>query len=276
MRGRTVILVSHHVQLCAPGAKYIVALDNGRSQFAGGSEAFFASPVVKTLLQSTESDSVTDGEEKDTVAKAEESVLTTIEKAAESSSSASSTIAPVVAKERKAPRKLVEEEKRAVGRISRDIWATYIQACGNGWYWALFILILIAAALSPVLENSWLRYIFCITSFSTQMLNLDFRYWSAEAMKAMEADRESPVFFITVYTILTGIGLVITTVRWFVLYRGSIHASRVLYQRLLETVLFAHIRFHDTVSRGRLLNRFGKDFEGKSICYTSVSCFNVA
>ena len=30
MRGRTVILVSHHVQLCAPGASYIVALDNGR------------------------------------------------------------------------------------------------------------------------------------------------------------------------------------------------------------------------------------------------------
>jgi ABC-type multidrug transport system fused ATPase/permease subunit len=30
---------------------------------------------------------------------------------------------------------------------------------------------------------------------------------------------------------------------------------------LLETVLFAKIRFHDTVSRGRLLNRFGKDFE---------------
>ena len=33
-------------------------------------------------------------------------------------------------------------------------------------------------------------------------------------------------------------------------------------QGLLETVLFADIRFHDTVSRGRLLNRFGKDFEG--------------
>ena len=27
-------------------------------------------------------------------------------------------------------------------------------------------------------------------------------------------------------------------------------------------MLFANIRFHDTVSRGRLLNRFGKDFEG--------------
>ena len=33
---------------------------------------------------------------------------------------------------------------------------------------------------------------------------------------------------------------------------------------LLEGVLFANIRFHDTVSRGRLLNRFGKDFEGEA------------
>ena len=31
---------------------------------------------------------------------------------------------------------------------------------------------------------------------------------------------------------------------------------------LLESILFAPIRFHDTISKGRLLNRFGKDFEG--------------
>ena len=31
---------------------------------------------------------------------------------------------------------------------------------------------------------------------------------------------------------------------------------------LLESVLFSTLRFHDTISRGRLLNRFGKDFEG--------------
>ena len=36
---------------------------------------------------------------------------------------------------------------------------------------------------------------------------------------------------------------------------------------LLEGVLFANIRFHDTVSRGRLLNRFGKDFEGELWMY---------
>jgi len=70
------------------------------------------------------------------------------------------------------------------------------------------------------------------------------------------------MYYIGVYAAITGIGLVLTTVRWYILYTGSIHASTVLYKRLLETVLFANIRFHDTISRGRLLNRFGKDFEG--------------
>ena len=53
MRGRTIILVSHHVQLCAPGAKYVVALDNGRVQFQGDREAFMSSGVLKSLSQST-------------------------------------------------------------------------------------------------------------------------------------------------------------------------------------------------------------------------------
>ena len=35
MRGRTVILVSHHVQLTAPGAAYVVSLENGLLQYAG-------------------------------------------------------------------------------------------------------------------------------------------------------------------------------------------------------------------------------------------------
>ena len=44
--------------------------------------------------------------------------------------------------------------------------------------------------------------------------------------------------------------------------RALCATSRSSIAGLLETVLFANIRFHDTVSRGRLLNRFGKDFEG--------------
>ncbi|KAG6895370.1 hypothetical protein C0992_001606 [Termitomyces sp. T32_za158] len=235
MQGRTIVLVSHHVQLCAPGAGYIVVLDNGRVSFEGDREAFQSSGAIRTLVQTT------DGGASDIK---EEEVLETDLTKTEANSDSSSTIAPVseTKAEKKKPRKLVEEEKRAVGRIGRDVWGTYIRACGNVWYWTIFALILIIGSISPVFENGWLRY------------------WSS-----VGDNDDSPIFYISVYAAITAAGLIIGTVRYFVLYNGSIRASTVLYKRLLETVLFANIRFHDTVSRGRLLNRFGKDFEGVAI-----------
>lgn len=138
-----------------------------------------------------------------------------------------------------------------MGRIKQDILLTFIWACGKHWYWALFGVTFIIASLTPVLENTWLRY------------------WSASALRG---DGNDPSFYTAVYAVIAGVGLVLTTLRWFVLYNGSIRASTVLYERLLEAVLFADIRFHDTVSRGHLLNRFGKDFEGTSESVWLLSC----
>ena len=75
-------------------------------------------------------------------------------------------------------------------------------------------------------------------------------------------EHDNPTFYISVYAVLTGLGLLIATLRWFIQYNGSIRAARLLHERLLESVLFADIRFHDTVARGRSLNRFGKDMDG--------------
>ncbi|KAG7448558.1 multidrug resistance-associated ABC transporter [Guyanagaster necrorhizus] len=242
MQGLTVILVSHHVQLCAEGAGYIIALDNGRVQFEGTREDFQKSGVIRTLVQSAFID------DKDDVADDKEEEVIEAGFGSNDESESSSTVAPASevtdtkAAGKKPPRKLVEEEKRAIGRIGKDIWLTYINACGSSIYWSVFLVVFILAALSPVAENGWLKY------------------WSHTVLEADGS--KGPVYYIAMYAIITAIGLIITTLRWLVLYRGSIHASVVLYQRLLETVLFANIRFHDTVSRGRLLNRFGKDFEG--------------
>ena len=161
MQGRTVILVSHHVQLCAPGASYITALDNGRVLFEGSKEGFYSSGIMKTLVQSTQfSGEIDDKERKITSEKGKETVLG---KELDPRSETSSTVVPStpasIKANKKSARILVEEEKRAVGRIGRDIWVTYIQACGNVWYWLLFIAFLIIASVSPVLENGWLRYV---------------------------------------------------------------------------------------------------------------------
>ena len=160
MQGRTVILVSHHVQLCAPGASYITALDNGRVLFEGSKEGFYSSSIMKTLVQTTDiSGEMDDKERKVTSEKEKETVLAEeLYPPTETSSTVASSIPASIKANKKPPRKLVEEEKRAVGHIGRDIWETYIRACGNVWYWLLFIAFLIIASASPVLENGWLRY----------------------------------------------------------------------------------------------------------------------
>ncbi|KAH9916981.1 multidrug resistance-associated ABC transporter [Epithele typhae] len=256
MKGRTLILVSHHVQLCAAGAKYIVSLDNGRVQYSGDYDGFQQSGVLKTLVQTGAADP-TDEKDEATIVNVEE----IIDEASPggSASETSSTIAPTTAtgeteakteKKKKAPRRLIEEEKRAMGRIGRDVWKTYIAGCGSYGFWALFGLSLVLGTLSPVFENGWLRT------------------WSGAYMSDQEP--RSPIFYITVYAIIALIGLVLTTLRWFFLLNvilcscGTGLGSHFLTD-LLEGVLFANIRFHDTISRGVDSNL--PDHFGRSLMY---------
>ncbi|KAE9407953.1 ATP-binding cassette transporter [Gymnopus androsaceus JB14] len=242
MKGRTIILVSHHVQLCAPGASYIVALDNGRVSFQGAQEAFRSSGVIRTLVQSTIDET---GDEKEEQAIEELPVPSSQSSDSDPNSETVTIAAPASAPakaDRKPARKVVEEETRAVGRVSREVWLTYVRACGSYWYWILFGVVLVLAALSPVAENGWLKV------------------WSGSVLE--QDHQKSPTYYIGIYALITAAGVVVSTTRWLVLYSGSIHASTILYQRILESVLFADMRFHDTINRGRLLNRFGKDFEG--------------
>ncbi|KAF7343123.1 ATP-dependent bile acid permease [Mycena venus] len=252
MQGRTVILVSHHVQLCAPGAAYIVALNNGRVQFQGSRQEFQSSGVMGGLMQST-SAVMQDVQEETATNAVDIDVQATRINDAEATILALS--APAGKTEKKHSRKFLEEEQRAVGRVAWSVWKTYILACGSGWYWALFALIFIAAALAPVLENGWLGY------------------WSRGD------DSRRQLFYLSIYAALSIAGLIlndcsllcslyaflsvaIISTHKYITDHGGIHASTILYKRLLQAVLFAPIRFHDTISRGRLLNRFGKDFEG--------------
>ena len=108
------------------------------------------SSVMKSLIQSQKED-IEVGENEIT-----EELLEDI---AEKGASSQPTIAATRAKEKKvkAPRKLVEDEARAVGRIGRNVWKTYLHALGGKGYWIVFGLTLIIASLPPVVENGWIR-----------------------------------------------------------------------------------------------------------------------
>ncbi|OAX35090.1 P-loop containing nucleoside triphosphate hydrolase protein [Rhizopogon vinicolor AM-OR11-026] len=229
MTGRTVILVSHHIQLCLTGASYIVALDNDHLSFAGDRDAFQASAVKGTLVHTTGGDS-TEGTASTSISKllaADGSPVATLvqddmdpDPIFETSSTAINE--PQAKADRKAPRKLVEDEKRAVGRVSRDVWELYVKACGAYGYWTLLLSI-----------TCW------VPSVLLQRTG-GLRRGLDRAQKRLKP--KDPCIALP-----------------FMLW--SLSQAYFIIFELLETVLFANIRFHDTVSRGRLLNRFGKDFE---------------
>ncbi|KAJ6482536.1 multidrug resistance-associated ABC transporter [Mycena sanguinolenta] len=223
MRGRTVILVSHHIQLCVEGAAYVVALDQGTAEFQGGAADFTRSDIFRRLLQT----------------EAASSLDTPITLPSPSASLSTASTPEKSEKLRGKAPKFVADEVSSVGRISWPVWTTYLGALGSWRYWFWFTVILVISCLSPVFESGYLRI------------------WA----DAGDAPPHGPIYYLLIYAGILCLDLMFRMAHFVILYSGSIRASRALYRKLLETVLFTQIRFHDTVARGNLLNRFGKDFQ---------------
>lgn len=153
MHGRTAILVSHHVQLCAPGARYIVSLEDGRVEYSGSYEGFVESEAFRASTQSHNHDQE-DAEE----ILATDNIEEIAAKEAILPEQSTSTPSLLNVQPANAPKKLVEDEKRAVGHIDRKVWAAYTSACGDYRYWLTLVVVLELAAIVPVCENDWLRY----------------------------------------------------------------------------------------------------------------------
>lgn len=255
---RTVILVSHQVQLVAPGAARIVMVDEGTKRFDGDPMAFMKSDLYHGLLeeQEEEADEKTHGAKRDS---------SEVPSEPPSGSATPSTASPklngknelkpetleaavadangdTATLPKKTPRKLVEEEKRAKGGVLLSIYKTYLEAAGGMPYFVVLVVSFCVAESFMVVVSRWLQY------------------WSSDATRA-EGPLHSNEWWISRWAILWVIQLTLLSFKTGFLYYGSLSASRKLFSVMLTSVLRAPLRFHDTVSRGRLLNRFGQDFE---------------
>ncbi|KAL7336764.1 P-loop containing nucleoside triphosphate hydrolase protein [Rhodotorula toruloides] len=297
LKGRTVILVSHHVQLTAPGAGFVVSLENGRVAFSGSSSEFFESDGYKAIA-GDDKDAADEEPKADGVLSTspkKPSVLSTsprkpatflppnagkpknktfaqIVAEGNDSTPASSTdvtsasesgeedesdsepqdptidgddqkkdkVSPTSKGEHK-PRKLVEEETRAVGKVSADVWKLYLGSMGGLFFWMWFVVAFAGAKLADVAQTWWLGK------------------WSGDAGPD---SAHSTNYYLILYAILSVLAAFVDTAQWFVLYAGTLRSSAVLHERLLHAVLRAPLRWFDSQALGRIQNRFSKDLEG--------------
>ncbi|BGP39463.1 hypothetical protein JCM10449v2_003413 [Rhodotorula kratochvilovae] len=315
LKGRTVILVSHHVQLTAPGAAYVVQLANGRVAFQGSGAAFLESdgykaanggdggtgaddeptsprhedapPVVPgkpasrsfaqvaaaapapapeikaakpkpksfaqvvaagkragTPASSTDVTSASEGGSDSDSDSDESESDPQIDKpgGAAEETAAKGAEGPTKGEERK-PRKLVEDEARAVGKVSGEVWRLYLGLMGGVGFWLAFVATFGGAKLSDVAQTWWLGK------------------WSG-SYEDPAGPAHSVNYYLGVYAFLSILAVLISTLQWLVLYTGTLRASRRLHKMLLHSVLRAPLRWFDSQALGRIQNRFSKDLEG--------------
>lgn len=115
MANRTVVLVTHHVELVLPGAYYLVRMLDGRIDLQG---------TVKELRARGQlSDIEAEGVVEERKAVEEQQV-----KATERGDAAEEGEAENDSETKKKPRKLVKDEEREAGSVKWSIYKTYLKA----------------------------------------------------------------------------------------------------------------------------------------------------
>ena len=266
--GRTRILVTHHVQLVLPRAKYAVRLGaRGTLEHAG---------LTEELRQTGSFEDIMDSEASTiTVTDTETATASAIPLQEELPSAA---VPVVVADETPAPakptpKKLVEEEYREVGGVKKSVYTNYLKATGGIPFWSfVFVIYIVAESLS--LGRSWWIKIWTASyehskgemahvahSYTMQMQMMSPIFNSSKPTLDAQSGSSTLGYYLGVYVAISATSVVVAGARFYFIYRGSLRASRTVFQKMTYSVLHTPLRWLDTVPTGRILNRFTADFQ---------------
>ncbi|KAI9025859.1 hypothetical protein CLU79DRAFT_813063 [Phycomyces nitens] len=255
LKGRTVILVTHHVRLCLSGAKYIMRFERGEVTGHGFVDSLRQDGSLSRLLGE---ESVEDTYVEDAIEFDDEEFNITDDKADVNN--------------------MIKEEKTEKGQVKLKVYMAYFKACGGWLFWTVLLLSFFISRGFVFGENWWLRIwvansngpvdnngvmmgtiapiVYNVASHINDVTKSQnvFRAWVYEDDKPRDVD-----YYILVYLAISLGSIVFDIFRNFVLYWGSIRGAKILFSRMVNRIIHAPMRFFDTTPVGRILNRFGKD-----------------
>ncbi|KAF8836435.1 P-loop containing nucleoside triphosphate hydrolase protein [Paxillus ammoniavirescens] len=281
LANRTVILVTHHVELVLPGAHYLVRMLDGRIDTQGTVKDLRAQGTLDYITQDAEADV----KQEEPVAASEAPVEAVLEPEVEKS--ANKTADPT-----KKPRKMIKDEHRESGGVKWSVYNSYLEA-SSYWTWFILGLLIVCSQGLGVTEKLWVRewgkaysesdstapipYSFAssvltenealmsgfLPSHDTQHYSNPYYYVQSQASGWFNLPdaNEHPLFYVSIYGAIGLATALVSILSTTVQYTGALKASRSIFRRLLEGVVRATMRWHDVTPQGRMLNRFGKDIE---------------
>ncbi|WVF67988.1 hypothetical protein IAT40_002750 [Kwoniella sp. CBS 6097] len=279
LKGRTVILVSHHVELLLPSSDYLTRILDGRIDAQGTPDELRKAGELDGLVALEEAE----------VHKTEP--VTAVEEVQDEAEA----VDEKKPKKKGPGKKLVQDEERAIGNVKWETYKLYIVAATYvTWAWTLIVLLLNQAL--TVGERWWLKiwgeayttqftsHATLFTMFKPAVMDHTQHYHSdlhqhvlhhtrtAMGMTANSSVIEvskthfppaqtNPGFYLAVYTSIVLGAALLGTVSSGVGAWSSYRAAVTLHDRLLDRVMRSTVRFFNVTPVGRIINRFSRDVE---------------
>ncbi|KAL8635142.1 MAG: hypothetical protein Q9228_007341 [Teloschistes exilis] len=254
-RGRTIILATHHSGLCEPSAAYIVRLRNGRVEYAGVNECL-------------------DTQSKSTAGKDKTSIGTTpsgrsqYEKISDKREAkdqgghdqSNAQSQQHDGKNGKSSTKFIEDEERAKGSLQWDLYKRYLYSSGGLTICLLAIFGFLGAMSLELFRTWWISQWTQSADSISRVLYEQTTENPASTEMIFHSTSRASGFHQQIYILLSFLTISVGMVKYIWVFIACIKASEVMFDRVIDRVLIARVRWLDTVPVGRILNRFTADF----------------
>lgn len=221
LKDRTVVLVSHNVNLVLPSAQFIIQLANGRIQKSGPKEVLLGDSMELDAKRPFDYSSLTGAD-----------------------SEVSSLVASEQRESPKELREIYEEEKREVGQVGSQHYLFLLRAAGGSLYWIAFAILYCGTQLFSFMESLWLKY--WTSDHRPEALTY---YISGYAVIVTSGIILGALRWVWLY----GIRFCGTSVGFCDRAAPRIHAM------MLGSLVRSPMAFFARVPTGRILNRFSED-----------------
>ncbi|KAG0212045.1 hypothetical protein BGX28_006943 [Mortierella sp. GBA30] len=266
LKGRTIIMATHQLQLTLQSADFILVLNNGEVLGCGTPEQaihnqWIDSVTFLTAVPNDESEGCTlDGQDKSRKVN--------------------------TANNQKTGVKLTEDEKKVKGAVAWSIYKTYLTAAGNWRFWIFLAVFILLNNFLSAADDGWLAMwsnkaaettgafiMAALKSVTPEQMPRSLYTTLAPADDGNEygpltmhffgkgtPDSVNIEFYLGGYILLSFFSAVFASfVQSYSVVVGSLTASRTLHARLLQHIMRAKVRFFDTTPVGRIINRFSSD-----------------
>jgi ABC-type multidrug transport system fused ATPase/permease subunit len=234
MQGRTCILATHNVGLAAPGADYIVRIDNGTVVAAGSPQDLAVQGQLPELANGP-GNHVTQEEEVSGDGEADQKSADEKEgEEGEKSDSDSHATEPA-------------------GPNTRQTIIKYLASMGGWKYWISLATFFAAQQAGSITVNWWVQRL------SNTTVEVQRRSADETVGTASPASPWSLEHYFAIYALLLAVYFVIGFMRLYILSVGSLTASAHIHSSLLKSVLSATLKFFDDKSFGQLIGLFSSD-----------------